>query len=234
MRVRNPGQAGGAPGDCGNNKGRKGANRLDQDHRARKPEPGPGVGNQLLCPSRVIVYEQSDWELVRRYQDGDRTAFAELITRYQRPVYNAAFGVLHCIEDAKDITQEVFLKVAERLNEYDPQFKFFSWIYRIALNESLNLQRRNNRKDPRDVEIGLPAAASTNPEKQVSDQQFSERIRSAMLRMSENDRTVLVLRHFSECNYEEIGQILDLEGKTVKSRLFESRQRLRALLADLE
>jgi RNA polymerase sigma-70 factor (ECF subfamily) len=187
-----------------------------------------------LCPSRVIVYEQSDWDLVQRYREGDRAAFTELMTRYQRPVYNAAFGVLHSVEDARDITQEVFLKVAERLNEYDPQFKFFSWIYRIALNESLNLQRRNNRKDPRDVEIGLPAAESANPEKQVGAAQLSQRIRGAMMRMSNNDRSVLVLRHFSECSYEEIGQILNLDEKTVKSRLFESRQRLRGLLADLE
>jgi RNA polymerase sigma-70 factor, ECF subfamily len=188
-----------------------------------------------LWPPRVIVYEQSDWDLLQRYRDGDRAAFTELVTRYHRPVYNAAFGVLHCVEDARDITQEVFLKVAERHGEYDPQFKFFSWIYRIALNESLNLQRRNSRKDTRDVEFSLPAAdKSANPEKQVGDDQLSARIRSAMMRMSQNDRMVLELRHFSECSYEEIGQILDLDEKTVKSRLFESRQRLRGLLVDLQ
>lgn len=184
--------------------------------------------------SRVIVYQETDWELVQRYRKGDRAAFAELMTRYQRPVYNAAFAVLHRAEDAKDITQDVFLKVVDRLNEYDPQFKFFSWIYRIALNESLNLQRRNNRNDPQDVETSLPASDRANPEKQVGDEQLSKRIRSALMRMSENDRTVLSLRHFSECSYETIGQILDLDEKTVKSRLFESRQRLRGLLADLE
>lgn len=184
--------------------------------------------------SRVIVYQETDWELVQRYRGGDRTAFAELMSRYQRPVYNAAFGVLHRAEDAKDITQDVFLKVMDRLNEYDPQFKFFSWIYRIALNESLNLQRRSSRNDPQDVETSLPASERANPEKQVGDEQLSKRIRSALMRMSENDRTVLSLRHFSECSYETIGQILDLDEKTVKSRLFESRQRLRGLLADLE
>jgi RNA polymerase sigma-70 factor, ECF subfamily len=233
MSIRHPAKPG-LLGRIAGKKGRKGANCLDRDHRVRAPEPGPGVRSQLLCPSRVIVYQQSDWELVRRYRDGDRAAFSELMTRYQRPVYNAAYGVLHCVEDARDITQDVFLKVAERLSEYDPQYKFFSWIYRIALNESLNLQRRNGRKDPRDVQIGLPAADNANPEKQIEDAQLAERIRSAMMRMSDSDRSVLVLRHFSECSYEEIGQILDLDGKTVKSRLFESRQRLRGLLADLE
>jgi RNA polymerase sigma-70 factor (ECF subfamily) len=180
------------------------------------------------------VHEETDWELVQRYRVGDRAAFAELMTRYQRPVYNAAFGVLHRVEDAKDITQDVFLKVAERLNEYDPQFKFFSWIYRIALNESLNLQRRNNRNDPRDVETSLPASEGADPEEQARDAQRAKRIRGALMRMSDDDRTVLSLRHFSECSYETIGQILDLDQKTVKSRLFESRQRLRGLLEDLQ
>jgi RNA polymerase sigma-70 factor (ECF subfamily) len=199
-----------------------------------KAQPNSRVRNQLLPASRVIVYQETDWELVRRYRGGDRSAFTELMTRYQKPVYNAAFGVLHRAEDAKDITQEVFLKVVDRINEYDPRFKFFSWIYRITLNESFNLQRRFNRIDPRDVETSLPGSDRIIPENQVADQQLCKRIRSALMRMSENDRTVLSLRHFSECSYETIAQILDLDEKTVKSRLFESRQRLRGLLADLE
>jgi RNA polymerase sigma-70 factor (ECF subfamily) len=187
-----------------------------------------------LPASRVIVYQETDWELVQRYRGGDRTAFTELMTRYQRPVYNAAFGVLHRADDAKDITQDVFLKVVDRLNEYDPKFKFFSWIYRIALNESFNLKRRHNRDDPRDVETSVPASERDDPEKQVGDEQLSKRIRSALMRMPESDRTMISLRHFSECSYETIGQILDLDEKTVKSRLFEARQRLRKLLVDLE
>jgi RNA polymerase sigma-70 factor (ECF subfamily) len=180
------------------------------------------------------VYQESDWELVQRYRAGDRTAFTDLMTRYQKPVYNAAFGVLHRAEDAKDITQDVFLKVVDRLNEYDPKFKFFSWIYRIALNESLNLRRSNNRIDPRDVGTSLGGSGRDDPESQLADEQISTRIRGALMRMSEADRTLLSLRHFSECSYETIGQILDVDEKTVKSRLFESRQRLRGLLADLE
>jgi RNA polymerase sigma-70 factor (ECF subfamily) len=216
-------------------KGRyKGGKCLDRVQPGHAPEPSSWVRSQLLPASRVIVYQETDWELVQRYRGGDRAAFAELMTRYQRPVYNAAFGVLHRAEDAKDITQDVFLKVVDRLNEYDPKFKFFSWIYRIALNESFNLKRRNNRDDPRDVETSLPASEGDNPEKQVGDEQLSQRIRSALMRMSESDRTVISLRHFSECSYETIGQILELDEKTVKSRLFEARQRLRKLLAELE
>jgi RNA polymerase sigma-70 factor, ECF subfamily len=178
------------------------------------------------------VYKEADQGLVERYRSGDKAAFTELMVQYQRPIYNAAFWVLRRADDASDITQEVFLKVAERRDEYDPKFKFFSWIYRIAVNESLNLLRQN-RRAIMDNDIDLPAPDSAGPEQQLDDAQLSERIRSAIMSMAVNDRVVLSLRHFSDCSYEAISQILDLDEKTVKSRLFESRQRLRSLLADL-
>ncbi len=178
------------------------------------------------------MYKEADQALVARYRTGDKAAFTELMVLYQRPIYNAAFWVLRRADDASDITQEVFLKVAERRDEYDPKFKFFSWIYRIAINESLNLLRQN-RRETLDNDIDLPAPDSASPEQQLGDAQLSERIRSAIMSMTVNDRVVLSLRHFSECSYGAIAQILDLDEKTVKSRLFESRQRLRGLLADL-
>jgi RNA polymerase sigma-70 factor, ECF subfamily len=188
---------------------------------------------QLSRPSRVIVDNDPDIELVERCRNGDWTAFTDLVVRYQRPIYNAAFWVLRKPEDANDVTQVVFLKVAERLDEYDPRFKFFSWIYRIAVNESLNLLRRNRREEALDDEIDLPGPESSDPERQASAAEVAKRIRGALMRMTSNDRLALTLRHFSECSYEEIGQILDIDQKTVKSRLFEARQRLRELLRDL-
>ena len=175
----------------------------------------------------------TDQILLERYRNGDRAAFTELVIRYQRPIYNAAFWVLRRAEDAKDITQIVFLKVAERLDEYDPKYRFFSWIYRIAVNESLNLLRRNGREDALDGEIDIPGAESANPEWQVGEAEVSRRIQVALMGMATNDRMVLTLRHFSEFSYQEIGQILDLDEKTVKSRLFEARHRLAELLKDL-
>ncbi len=84
-----------------------------------------------------------------------------------------------------------------------------------------------------DDEVQLAGDESDDPERKASAAQVSGRIRSALMQMSANDRVVLTLRHFSECSYEEIGRILELEPKTVKSRLFEARQRLRELLSDL-
>ena len=189
--------------------------------------------SQLSRQPRVIGDKDPDLALVERCRSGDWSAFTELVIRYQRPIYNAAFWVLRKPEDANDITQIVFLKIAERLDEYDPRFKFFSWIYRIAVNESLNLLRRSGREEALDEEVDLPASESADPERRASAAEVAQRIRGALMKLPPNDRVVLTLRHFSECSYEEIGQILDLDPKTVKSRLFEARQRLRVLLGDL-
>lgn len=177
--------------------------------------------------------DDTDQKLVERWLQGDREAFTELVIRYQRPIYNAAFWVLRKAEDASDVAQIVFLRVAERSDEYDPRYKFFSWIYRIAVNESLNLLRRNGREEALDDEIDLPAAESANPERNAGDAQLSRRIQTELLRLATKDRMILALRHFSGCSYQEIGEILDLDEKTVKSRLFEARQRLRHQLRDL-
>jgi RNA polymerase sigma-70 factor (ECF subfamily) len=179
------------------------------------------------------VDNETDLELLERYRKGDREAFSDLVVRYQRPIYNAAFWVLRRAEDANDVTQTVFLRVAERLDEYDPKYKFFSWIYRIAVNESLNLLRRNGHEEALDDEIEVADGDGANPEWQADKAETSKRIQNALMSMNTNDRTVLMLRHFSECSYQEIGQILELDEKTVKSRLFEARHRLAILLKDL-
>jgi len=179
------------------------------------------------------VGNDTDLALLERYRRGDRDAFSELVVRYQRPLYNAAFWVLRSAEDAADITQVVFLKVAEQLDDYDPQYKFFSWIYRIAVNESLNLLRRNRREEPLAEDFDLPGSEGDDPESQLGSAQLTRRIQTAVMNMATNDRIVLSLRHFSECSYQEIGQMLDIDEKTVKSRLFDARRRLRDLLQDL-
>ena len=175
-----------------------------------------------------------DQALVEGCRNGDRAAFAALVVRYQQPIYNAAYRVLGNAEDAADIAQAVFLKVAERLEEYDPRFKFFSWLYRIAINESLNLLRRNGREEPLDEEMDIPGADSANPEWQLGEAQVSRRVQGALMRMRAEDRVMIALRHFSECSYREIAAILELDERTVKSRLYEARSRLRGLLQDMQ
>jgi RNA polymerase sigma-70 factor (ECF subfamily) len=177
--------------------------------------------------------EDDDRALLMRFRGGDSAAFTELVVRYQRPIYNAALAILRRPEDASDVTQAVFLKIVERGDGYDPQYKFFSWLYRIAVNESLDLLRRGRREAPLDDDLDIADADGRGPEALLSHTEMSARIRRCVMSMAVNDRVVLSLRHFSDCSYEQMGEILDLDEKTVKSRLFEARRRLRGLLGDL-
>lgn len=177
--------------------------------------------------------DDSDQTLLQRYRNGDASAFRQLVVRYERPMYNAAFWVLRNADDARDVAQTVFMRVAERSDEYDPNYKFFSWIYRMAVNEALNLLRRNDREVALDDDADFPDEENADPLRSVQDGQRSRELRSALMKMSVTDRTVLTLRHFSELSYREIGDVLDLDEKTVKSRLFEARQRLKAMLPEL-
>lgn len=173
-----------------------------------------------------------DQALVERYRRGDPEAFTELVVKYQRPIYNAAFWILRSADDASDIAQVVFMKVAEHLDGYDSRHRFFSWIYRIAVNESLNLLRRNGHEEALDEEIDVPDREEANPESRVGDAEQSRLIQRALMGLTAKDRTILTLRHFSELSYQEIANVLEIDEKAVKSRLFEARHRLRNALKE--
>lgn len=175
----------------------------------------------------------SDDELLARFRKGDKKGFTELVIRYQKPLYNVAYRILRSADDAADITQLVFLKVVESLDEYDPRYKFFSWIYRIALNESLNWQRRNGRNEPLEEGFDIADPVDDTPESRLAQVQLNRQIEAAMMSLSVNDRVVLSLRHFSECSYDDMAEILQIDQKTVKSRLFDARRRLSLLLKNL-
>ena len=177
--------------------------------------------------------DDPDETLVERCREGDGTAFAALVHRYHRPIYNAAYRVLGNADDASDITQVVFMRVMERLDEFDSRYKFFSWIYRIALNESLNLARKHGREEPLDDDAEIAGARANEPEWNADQSELAERVQRALLGMNVDDRAVLTLRHFSDCSYREMSGILGIAEKTVKSRLFAARRRLRELLTDL-
>lgn len=176
---------------------------------------------------------ESDEALADRCKRGDDSAFRLLIIRYERPLYNVAYRVLGNADDARDVTQVAFMEVAERIDEYDPDHKFFSWLYRIALNAALNMLRGNRRKDALGEAEPQPVDAA-DPESRLADSEVSRRIQAALMQLNEEHRVVLTLRHFSGCSYREIGAIVGIEEKTVKSRLFEARLRMRDALRDLE
>ena len=168
-----------------------------------------------------------DYALVERCQSGDRQALGELIGQYERPVYNAAYRILGNPDDAADATQAVFLKAFEHLGQYDPKYKFFSWIYRIAVNESINQLKRGKKQQPLDDH---EVAATSSPEAALAASDLSHEIQLGLMELKEDYRTVIVLRHFSECSYAQISEILQIPEKTVKSRLYSARQLMKETL----
>jgi RNA polymerase sigma-70 factor (ECF subfamily) len=168
-----------------------------------------------------------DFALVERCQSGDRQALEELLGYYQKPVYNAAYRILGNPDDAADTTQVVFMKAFERLGQYDPKYKFFSWIYRIAVNESINLLKRVRNQQPLD---DTEVTGTRGPEASVEAGDMSREIQVELMGLKEDYRTVVVLRHFSECSYRQISEILQIPEKTVKSRLYSARQLMKESL----
>ena len=165
-----------------------------------------------------------DTKLIERCITGDREAFEALLEEYERPVYNAAFRMLNSPDDARDVTQTVFMKVFENFGQYDPSRRFFSWIYRITLNESINWLGKANRLEPLTFDA---ADEAKGPEQELESARVSASVQTALMTIKTDYRTVIILKHFLGCSYVEISEILEIPEKTVKSRLYTARQQLK-------
>ena len=171
-----------------------------------------------------LVKEQDDAAVVLRCREGDRNAFARLVIRYQKPVFNVALRMLRNRQDALDVAQTTFLKAFEHLGDYDPAYRFYSWLYRIAINESLNALALRKPRGELDANA---ADAGPDPDRLAEGDQAIAALEDALMRISPELRTVLVLRHIAQLSYEDIAETLGLPAKTVKSRLHSARERLR-------
>ncbi len=173
------------------------------------------------------VVDEQDRALVGRYLKGHSEAAAALVDRYQQRLFNVALRMLGNMQDAEDVTQTVFQNAFLKLDTYDPTYRFFSWIYRMAVNESLNaLKRRKPTVTIDELAIPAPgAAADHRTEAEI-------RVGMALRALNPDDRAVVVLKHFASFSYQEIAQVLEIPVQTVKSRLFTARERLRLTLRE--
>jgi RNA polymerase sigma-70 factor (ECF subfamily) len=173
--------------------------------------------------------ENVDAARVRQCLAGDPQAFAALVEQYEKPVYNVALRMLRNVEDARDVAQSVFMKAFQNLSTYDPQYKFYSWIYRMAINESLNILRvRGRNAGP--VDDRVPEDDDGPPEL-LDDELRRDVVLEAVERLKPEHRAVIVLKYFVDRNYDDMGEILGIDAKTVKSRLYTARQLLKEQLA---
>jgi RNA polymerase sigma-70 factor (ECF subfamily) len=174
------------------------------------------------------MHKDKDAALVNDCKRGDRQAMSQLVSQYQQPVFNAAYRILGNLDDAADATQTVFLKVFEHLSEYDQKFKFFSWVYRIAVNESLNQVKKRRAQESLDDDG--QASPWQGPAEELDTKRLCQRVQDALMLLSDDYRTVVVLKHISSFSYQQISEILQLPEKTVKSRLYSARQLLKKTL----
>ena len=176
---------------------------------------------------------------IERVLKGDANAFEHLVHAYEKTVYNLALRTLGNREDAEDITQEAFLKAYRSLDSFRGDSKFSVWLYRIVSNLCLDLLRSRQRKpvqsltvEDDDGEIGELEISDEHfsPEKLLDRKLTRESVQRGLSALPDDARQILLLRELQGMSYEEIGQALDLEPGTVKSRIFRARKRLCAFL----
>jgi len=173
------------------------------------------------------MVEQEDSILVRQCLEGDRAKFGKLVKKYTKPIYNLALRMVGDGENAADVAQTTFIKAFENLDKFDLNLKFFSWLYRIAINESLNFIQKQKSTDQLDEEI---PSVDGSPDEQVQRRERTEMIQQAVLTLTPEQRSVVVLRHFMDLSYTQMSATLGITEARVKSRLFSARQHLRKLL----
>ncbi len=169
--------------------------------------------------------------LAKRLKDGELTDFAELVRRYEDRIYNLCRYLVRDPRDAQDAAQDVFLKAYRGLKDFRPDSSLYTWIYRIAVNTSLDYRRRSRREASREAALSddLPSAQPL-PDQVYESKEITEAIQAALPRLREKLRAPIVLREIEGLSYEEIAKVLDLSVGTVKSRISRARDELRNLL----
>jgi len=179
----------------------------------------------------------ADGELVRTAVSGRESAFEELVRRYQRPIASYVYRMVGDYDAALDLTQEVFIKVYNSLSRYRSEFKFSTWIYKIAHNTAIDHLRRHTVRDqimtadgvgPRS-EIAIESRRLT-PEQESEREERRSEIESVVQSLPAAYRELIVLRHSHDLSYDEIAEVTGLPLGTVKNRLFRAREAMRDLL----
>lgn len=186
------------------------------------------------------VDPNSDKALVERSRNGDRNAFRLLVERYQKRIYAVTRGMVRNDEDAFELTQEAFVKAFVNLPGYQGNSSFYTWIYRIAVNLTIDFRRKEWRvqKDEYDDKIGGESVAGampvgSSPHRRFQQKEIVRRLDQALGELNEDQRTVVVLREVEGLSYQEIAEVLGCSQGTVMSRLFYARKKLQEQLGDL-
>ena len=191
--------------------------------------------------------EQSDQYVVALAKQGEEEAYRELIRRYERPVFSLIFRMVRNRELAEDLSQETFVKVLNAIQSYRPEFKFSSWVFKIANNaaidhirkrelDTLSLEGSPHADTPELIEataLQISERAESQLE-EVENRELGGTIERAIERLRPEYRACILLRHVEGRTYEEIAEILNLPLGTVKTYIHRARNELRVLLRDVK
>ena len=193
----------------------------------------------------ALKERELDAELVARVQAGDRDAFRELFEKYHRRAFAVSLGVVKNKQDAMDVVQDAFINVHHHIQNFQGSSSFYTWLYRIVMNLSIDHIRRVSRKKGVDYDDTisreghvagdgalLPSISDSNPAKTVLRHELSEAIRSALDTLPEYHREVILLREVEGLSYEEMAEVLDVPKGTIMSRLFHARRKMQEQLSE--
>lgn len=172
---------------------------------------------------------EDERELIIRFQGGDEGAFNELVKRYQKPIYQLARRFLKSHEEAEDLSQEVFIKVYRELRNFRVDSSFFTWLYRIAVNASINVLRKRKIRQILSLEsVGLSIANRTPmPDQQMELHETARVIQEAIERLPRKQKIVFTLRYDQQLPHKEIAQILNRDVGTIKANYHQAIRKLR-------
>ena len=171
--------------------------------------------------------ERREESLVRRSLGGDSRAFGEIVAEHQKVLFNVALRMTGDREDAADLVQTAFLRAYRSLHTWDSRHRFFSWIYRILVNATLDHLSR--RRPQQALDEAIPSW-EPSPEDRLHEREVSDIVQAALMRLSAGKREVIVMRHFLQMSHREMSETLGIPEPTVKSRLHEARRALGAIL----
>ena len=181
-----------------------------------------------------------DEEIVLHILNGKTALYSDIISRYQNKVFSTAYGYTHNHEEAKDLTQEIFIKLYNNLNKFKEQARFSTWLYRIAVNHCIDWTRKNKKNiamsfwaDGENSDIlDSICEEGNNPEEILIKKEYSSQIRSALERLPEIYKTVMILYFMDDMNTSEISDILETPKKTVETRLYRAKGMIKGILSE--
>ena len=216
-------------------KGTKEPEKPDAPEAAALPQNKADAGDAAPVVEDEMV-------LVKRAREGDLNAYDDLIRRYQERIYATVYHMTSNHEDANDLAQEAFIKGFHALKSFKGGSSFYTWVYRIAVNKTINfLKQRKNKAQMSLDDLDFNAEhdpdlvaliSDKTPRREVNLAELQEKLNEAMQKLSEPHRLVVTLHDVQGLSHEEIAKIMECNIGTVRSRLFYARQQLQAYLSD--